>query len=167
MAARHPLSLIFAVGRNHAIGRGGGLPWAWPEDTDHFARMTHGHAVIMGRRTWEEIGAPLGDRVNFVVTSDHTPRAGAIVVPSLDLALASAYAVDPSPFVIGGAQLFAAAMPLATDVWVTEIPEAPPDADTFFVFDATGFALVDERTTQAVCAFCTTRASGLSLQPVA
>lgn len=147
MAARRPLSLIFAVGRNHAIGRGGGLPWAWPEDTAHFIRTTHGHAVIMGRRTWEELGAPLPDRINFVVTADASPRPGAIVVPSLDAAFAGAYAVDASPFVIGGAQLFAAAMPRATDVWVTEIPEAPTDADTFFSFDATGFTVVDERTT--------------------
>lgn len=149
-----PLSLIFAVGRNGAIGRDGGLPWSYPEDRKHFADMTRGHAVIMGRRTFDEVGQPLPDRRNIVVSGTFEPRHGVVVVSSLEEALAVAYSGDPSPFVIGGVRLFTEALPLATHVYVTEVPESP-EADTFFHFDRSGFQVVEERTTSSGLRFVT------------
>lgn len=149
-----PLSLIFAVGRNGAIGRGGGLPWDYPEDRKHFASTTRGHAVIMGRRTFDEVGEPLSERTNIVVSRTFAERPGVLVVHSLTEALRVAYAEDPSPFLIGGVRLFTEALPLATRVYVTEIPESP-SADTFFHFDGAGFRVADERTTSSGLRFVT------------
>jgi dihydrofolate reductase len=153
MPAR-PLSLIFGVGRNGAIGLNGGLPWNYPEDRKHFMNTTRGHAVIMGRRTFDEVGKPLPDRRNIVVSRTFEPRPGVVVAGSLDEALALAYSEDPSPFVIGGVRLFTEALPLATRVYVTEIPESPP-ADTFFHFDGSGFRIADERSTSSGLRFVT------------
>lgn len=140
--------MILALGPNGALGREGKLPWSHPEDRAHFEHTTRGHAVIMGRRTWEEEGRPLPGRINVVVSRSFArpnDDAGVLVARSLDEALTLAWAVDDSPFVIGGAGLFAEAMPLVTRIYLTEIPEAP-DADVFFELDRTGFRVVDERT---------------------
>jgi dihydrofolate reductase len=149
-----PLSLIFAIARNGAIGLNGGLPWHYPEDRNHFFRTTVGHALVMGRRTYEEVGTPLPDRTNIVVSRTFAAPPGVISAESLSAALELAYAKDPSPFVIGGARLFDEAMPLATRVYVTEIPESPP-ADTFFRFDSKGFCVIEERTTASGLRFVT------------
>jgi dihydrofolate reductase len=143
------LSLILAVGLNGAIGRRGGLPWSWPEDARYFDDTTRGHAVIMGRRTWEERGEPLADRHNVVVSSRFVPPPGVFVARTLDEALAKATSVDASPFVIGGARLFEEALPRADRVHVTTIPEAPDDADTFFQLDRAPFRVVSSRRTRS------------------
>jgi dihydrofolate reductase len=141
------VSMILALGENGALGRSGKLPWDYPDDRTHFERTTRGHATIMGRRTWEETGRPLPDRVNIVVSRTFEPPAGAEsvhVFGSLDDALAYAWTIDPEPFVIGGARLFAEALPRVTRIYLTEIPEAPA-ADVFFELDRSGFTTVDER----------------------
>lgn len=144
--ASRPLSLIVAIARNGVIGRRGGLPWSYPEDHAYFEATTRGHAVIMGRRTWEERGSPLPERFNVVVTRE--PRALADdavgVARSFDEALELAWARDPSPFVIGGVRIFQAALPRVTRAYVTEIPETP-DGDTVYRFDPAGFHLVSAR----------------------
>jgi dihydrofolate reductase len=149
-----PLSLIFAVARNGAIGKDGGLPWDYPEDRRHFSRTTRGHAVIMGRRTFYEVGEPLPERTNIVVSKTFEPRAGVTIAASLDEALRIAYGVDPSPFVIGGVRLFTEAMPLATRVYVTEVPDSP-EADTFFHFDPSGFRVAEKHTAPSGLRFVT------------
>src|SRR5580704_2739688 len=128
-----PLFAIFALGTNDALGRGGALPWSYPEDARYFDEVTKGHAVIMGRRTWDERGAPLVDRQNVVVSRTLAPVAGLRVASRLEDALTMAYALDVTPFVIGGAALFAEAMPKVTRVYLTRVPEAP-EADNFFHF---------------------------------
>ena len=145
---RRPLSMILALGRNGAVGPDGKLPWSQPEDRAHFGRTTRGHPVIMGRRTWEEEGSPLPDRVNVVISRSFarpSDEASVLVARTLDEALALAWEVDDAPFVIGGARLFAEAMPFVTRIFLTEIPETP-DADVFFELDRTDFSVVDERT---------------------
>jgi len=123
------LTIIVARARNGVIGRGGKLPWHLPEDLAHFKRTTMGHPIIMGRRTWTSIGRPLPGRKSIVVSRDQTFQApGALVVPSLAAALAAAGAKEV--FVIGGARLYAEAMPLAHRLMVTEI-DADFDGDTF------------------------------------
>ncbi len=125
------LSLIVAKARNGTIGRANALPWQLPDDLAHFRRTTMGHPIVMGRRTWESIGRPLAGRRNIVVTSRASWTAdGAERAASLDDALALCGDV-PEIFVIGGGQLFAAALPLADAVVATEIA-ADVDGDTTF-----------------------------------
>jgi dihydrofolate reductase len=131
--ARAPLAMIVGVARGGVIGRAGGLPWHLPEDLRHFKAATTGHAIIMGRRTWESIGRALPGRTSVVVsTRELDLPPGVLSARDLDAALHRARAVDPEPFVIGGATLYQAAMPLATRLSVTEIDLEVPDGDTFF-----------------------------------
>lgn len=125
------VSLIVAMDRNRLIGAGGRLPWHIPVDLKRFRRLTLGHHVIMGRKTWDSIGRPLPGRTNVVVTRQAGFRAeGARVVSSLDDALRLA-AGDPEAFVIGGAEIYALALPRAQRVYATEI-DAAFGGDTWF-----------------------------------
>lgn len=138
------LTLVLAVADDGAIGLRGALPWDIPEDRRHFQRETLGHAIIMGRRTWDEVGAALPGRRNIVVSRTTTSLPGAEVVPSLDEALALARTSDPEPCVIGGAEIFALAWPLATRVSLTEV-HRQVEADTYFRVDRTGFRETSRR----------------------
>jgi dihydrofolate reductase len=126
-----PLCLVVAVARNGVIGKNGALPWRYPEDLRHFKRVTVGHAVIMGRRTWESIGKPLVERRNIVVSRQSGPIAGVEVVPDLERALELARTGDDEPRVIGGAALYRASLPLATRLYLTEVA-LDAEGDTFF-----------------------------------
>ncbi|HEY4067800.1 MAG TPA: dihydrofolate reductase [Burkholderiaceae bacterium] len=135
-SARHRpiVSLIAAVPRNGAIGRAGGLLWREPEDQKHFRRVTMGCPVIMGRKTWDSLPArfrPLPGRRNVVITRQADWHAeGAEVACSLDAALALLQDAT-KVFVIGGAEVYALAMPHADQLVLTEI-DAELDGDTFF-----------------------------------
>ncbi|HET6600099.1 MAG TPA: dihydrofolate reductase [Burkholderiaceae bacterium] len=131
---RPTLSLIAAVARNGAIGRHNALLWSDPADQKHFRRTTMGCPVIMGRKTWESLPErfrPLPGRRNIVLTRNPAWRAtGAETASSLDAALAPLAGV-PKAFVIGGAELYALALPLADELVLTEI-DAEFEADAFF-----------------------------------
>jgi dihydrofolate reductase len=119
------------VAANGVIGMAGGLPWHLPEDLRHFKELTLGHPVVMGRRTWESLGRPLPGRENIVVTRSPGYEArGAAVAGSLEAALALC-ADEPVVFVIGGNQLFAEAMPIASGLVITEI-KRDYEGDTWF-----------------------------------
>ena len=141
-----PLSMIVAVGDNGAIGKDGNVPWRIPEDLKHFKNMTMGHAIIMGRKTWDEVGKPLPGRRNLVVTrSADLVLDGAEVFTTLEAAIAAARTTDPEPFVIGGSVLYALAMPLATRIYYTEVHRTV-EADTFFPpFDRSAWREVERR----------------------
>jgi len=128
------LSLIAAVARNGAIGRDNELLWKESADQKHFVATTRGHAVIMGRRTWESLPPrfrPLPGRRNIVVTHNAAFDApGAETVSSLDAALRSVSG-EALAFVIGGAQLYAQALPRADELVLTEI-DADLDGDVHF-----------------------------------
>ena len=121
--------LVAAVAANGVIGKNGGLPWHLPEDLKHFKRLTLGHPVIMGRKTWESLGKALSGRENIVVTTRPGYDApGAAVAGSLPAALALC-AAEPVAFVIGGQQLFAESLPIADGLVLTEIQrDFPGDA---------------------------------------
>jgi dihydrofolate reductase len=125
------ISIIAAVARNRAIGRDNAMPWRLPEDLKRFRRLTMGHAVIMGRKTFESIGRPLAGRNNIVISRarDWSP-AGCVVVHSLESALAAVEAPSEA-FVIGGAQIYALALPHAGRLHMTEI-ERDFEGDAFF-----------------------------------
>ena len=118
------LALIAAVARNGVIGLGDGLPWRLPEDLQHLRRATMGCPVIMGRKTWDSLPErfrPLPGRRNIVVTRNPAWRAaGAEQAPSLDAALALA-ADAARAFVIGGGELYHAALAQAAELVLTEI----------------------------------------------
>jgi len=114
-------ALIAAVARNGVIGANNALPWHLPADLKRFRSLTTGHSIVMGRRTWESIGRPLPERQSIVVTrSPRYAAAGALVVTSLDAALAAA-ALPAPVFCIGGGELYRAALPYADALYLTEI----------------------------------------------
>ena len=123
--------LVAAVARNGVIGANGKLPWHLPEDLQHFKKLTLGHPIIMGRRTWETLGKPLPGRDSIVVTRRAGYEApGASVAASLQAAIALC-AGEPVAFVIGGAELYAEALPLADGLVLTEI-DRDYEGDTRF-----------------------------------
>lgn len=125
------LTLIVARARNGTIGRDNNLPWRLPEDLAHFKRTTMGAPIIMGRKTWESIGRPLPGRRNIVVTRNPALKIeGCDVVTSLEDAQRLCVGVE-QVFLIGGAQLYAEALPSADRLIVTEI-DADIPGDAFF-----------------------------------
>jgi dihydrofolate reductase len=132
-------SLVVAVARNGVIGRDNRLPWRLPADLAYFRKVTMGHPVIMGRRTWESIGRPLPGRLNIVVSRN--PRyvaPGATVVGSLAEAWRAAGDAEEA-CVIGGTSLFEEALATADRIHLTEV-EADVAGDTWFPpFDRTAF----------------------------
>ena len=131
------IAIIAALDRNGAIGRGGQLLWHEREDQKHFRAVTMGCPVIMGRKTWDSLPAkfkPLPGRRNIVVTrSPAWSGEGAEVAASLTAALTlSAGAGATKVFVIGGGELYAAALPLADELVLTRIDAAFDGADAFF-----------------------------------
>jgi dihydrofolate reductase len=116
-----PASLIVAMDRQRVIGYEGRLPWHLPADLQRFKRLTMGHHIIMGRKTWESIGRVLPGRVSVVVTRNPSYAApGAVIAESLAHALAVAKD-DSEPFVIGGAELFREALPYGRRLYITEV----------------------------------------------
>ena len=125
------LSLVAAVARDGGIGHRGQLLVKIPGDLPRLKRMTLGSPVVMGRKTWQSIGRPLPGRQNLVVSRDPAWRAeGATPAASLAAALALAEASE-RVFVLGGAEIYALALPLADELELTEIDAEFP-ADTFF-----------------------------------
>jgi len=123
--------VVAAVAANGIIGANGQLPWSLPEDLKHFKRLTMGHPVIMGRRTWESLKAPLPGRDNIVVARTPGYEApGAAVATSLEAALALCLG-ESVAFVIGGSQLFKDSLPIAAGLVMTEIGR-PYEGDTWF-----------------------------------
>ncbi len=127
------LNLIFARAANGVIGSHNALPWHLPEDLAHFKRTTLGCPVIMGRKTWDSLPAkfrPLPGRLNVVVTRQPDWASdGALVVHSIEAARAAGPA-EATAWVIGGAELYAQTMPLASSAVVTEI-DADYEGDAF------------------------------------
>ena len=115
------LYLVAAVAANGIIGANGKLPWHLPEDLKHFKRLTLGHPIIMGRKTWDSLGKPLPGRENIVVSRRPGFDApGASVAGSLEGAVALC-AGESVAFVIGGHDIFAASLPIASGLVLTEI----------------------------------------------
>ena len=125
------VTLILARARNGVIGAKGGLPWHLPEDLAFFKRTTMGHPIVMGRKTWESIGRPLPGRRGVVVTRDRRYSApGAETVHSLDEAIERCRDAEEI-FVIGGAQLYAEALPRADRLYLTRV-QVVADGDARF-----------------------------------
>jgi dihydrofolate reductase len=142
------ISVVAAVTRGGVIGRDGGIPWRIPEDMARFRELTTGHAVVMGRRTWESLPEqfrPLPGRDNVVVTRNPDWSAqGADRAGSVDDALELLESA-PRVFVIGGGEIYAAALPFADELLLTEI-DAEVEGDTTFPrWDRDEFEEVERR----------------------
>ncbi len=127
------ISLIVAVGKNRAIGRNNQLLWNIPEDMAHFKKITTGHTVIMGDRTYLSIGKPLPNRKNIVVTLNKDfVAAGCEVRFDLDEVLREYKNSAEEVFIIGGGIIYKLALPMVDKLYLTVVDDAPADADTFF-----------------------------------
>jgi dihydrofolate reductase len=129
--------LVVAVAENGVIGQGGKIPWHISEDLKRFKALTMGHAVVMGRKTWDSLPRkPLPGRANVVVTRQKDWNAeGAITAASLGEAIAG---TSGTVMVIGGGEIYAAALPMATRVELTEVHQVF-DGDAKFEFDRSGW----------------------------
>ena len=124
------LTLIYAVSENHVIGKDNKLPWRLPDDFRFFKEKTLGHPIIMGSRTFQGLGRALPGRQNIVLTTDLDFRHKDVTVAhSLEEAIEKAE--DDDIFVIGGATVYKAALPLASNIYETRV-HATVDGDTFF-----------------------------------
>jgi len=140
------ISIIAVIGKNQAIGKNNKLLWNIPDDLKHFKKITSGHPVIMGRKTFESIGSPLPGRANIIITRNEDYVAeNCIIAHSLKEAIEKAqktsHTLLPSPlegeglggevFIIGGGQIYEQALPLADKLYLTIVNDKP-EADTFF-----------------------------------
>ena len=132
------INIIVAYANNRVIGKDGKIPWRLPHDSQHFKRITSGHIVVMGRKTFESIGRPLPHRRNIVLTSSTTFAApGVEVMHSKDDVLA----LD-DVFIIGGASIYRQFLDVADRLYITEIA-LEIDGDTFFpAWDRQSFSLI-------------------------
>lgn len=129
------LSLIVAMAQNRTIGVNNTLPWRCPEDLKHFKALTMGHHMIMGRKTFDSIGKPLPGRTTVIVTRNTELQVeGCLVAHSLEAAL-SLCAGDGEAFIVGGAELYAQALPLVETMYITEIQQEVEGDAHFPEFD--------------------------------
>jgi dihydrofolate reductase len=146
------ISLIAAFDRNRAIGRDNALPWHLPADLKHFKQLTLGKPILMGRKTAESLGRALPGRRNLVLTrSGCVPFEGMEAVASIDAAIRAAGETDAIELcVIGGAQVYALALPQATVLHLTRVDTAVDDADAFFpAFDTDAWQVVSRERHEA------------------
>lgn len=137
------LSIIVAVADNGVIGRANALPWRLPDDLKRFKRLTMGHTLIMGRKTFEAIGRPLPGRRMIVLTRNSAFRpAGATVAPDLAAALAMV-ADEEEAFIVGGADVYHAALPHADRIYLTRVHATVTGDVTFRPLDNDQWELID------------------------
>ena len=146
------VALIWAMARNRVIGKDNRLPWHLPADLRRFKATTLGAPMIMGRRTFESIGRPLPGRANIVLASSNPSWGDSVIlVPSLAAGIEQAQTIAQRDglercFVAGGSALYAAALPIADELYVTTV-DADVEGDTWFPeFDLGGFECVEEET---------------------
>lgn len=131
------ISIVVAMGHGRVIGRDNGLLWHLPGDLKHFKKVTDGHPVIMGRKTWESLPEkfrPLPGRTNIVVTRDASYAApGAVLAPSVEAALESAKNAPGADdiIVIGGGEIYRLALPYADRLYLTLVDDPTPGTVTF------------------------------------
>ncbi|MEM1135167.1 MAG: dihydrofolate reductase [Bacteroidota bacterium] len=127
------VSLIVAASENQVIGRDNQLPWHLPADLKYFKKITSGHCIIMGRKTYDSIGRPLPNRTNIVLSSNKNLKiTGCTVVHTLNEAIDFAKATgEGEAFIIGGASIYDAALPLTNKIYLTRV-HTIVEGDTFF-----------------------------------
>ena len=129
---------------NRVIGAGNKIPWHLPDDFRWFKKMTTGHIIVMGRKTFQSIGKPLPDRTTIVLTRSHEPMPGVQTISDLSqLDGADPAFAGREIFICGGAQLYQQALPLCSDLYLTLVKRTI-EGDTFFPLFEDGFELAEE-----------------------
>lgn len=162
------INIISAVAENGIIGAGGKIPWDFPEDRKYFKKMTSGNIVVMGRRTFQEIGFPLPDRYNIIVSSTEKYRSENMVTVT-DFATALETARDyseknsiPEIFLCGGAEIYRQGLEVADRLYITEI-KSRYSGDVFFPeFSEKNFILVSREDITGM-SFCIYERTGKEL----
>jgi len=130
------ISIIAAIGKKREIGRANKMLWHIPAEFKHFKQITFGHPIIMGRKTYESIGRPLPGRTPIIITHSNTPGVirGVRTAQSIEegIAIAKTCPGNEEIFIIGGASIFAQALPLADKLYLTVVNKTFPEADVFF-----------------------------------
>ena len=131
MSQAHPYKAIVAVAEDGVIGRGGDLPWRLSADLKWFKKITLGHAILMGRKTWESLPGALPGRKNWVLSRTAEPQEGMSVFRSMD-EVKQALIPTQTLFIIGGGEIYSMALPLCHELYISEVRQKVPDGDAFF-----------------------------------
>lgn len=131
------ISIIAAIGKNNELGKNNALLWSLPADMAHFKKLTTGHTVIMGQKTFESIGRPLPNRKNIVLSLDKKFKpSGVEITNSIEKAIKMSKSAlntkNKEIFVIGGGQIYKLFMNIADKLYITHVDASFPEADTFF-----------------------------------
>ncbi|THE10388.1 dihydrofolate reductase [Bacillus timonensis] len=139
------ISLLLAMDKNQLIGKDNDLPWRLPADLAYFKRVTMGHPIIMGRKTYDSIGRPLPGRENIIVTRDTSYKAeGCMVIHSIEEIVKMSEETQQELFVIGGAEIFKEILPNTDRLYITEIDEEF-EGDTYFpAFDKSEWKVISK-----------------------
>lgn len=125
-----PLKAIAAVSLNGVIGKGGNLPWRLPEDLKWFKKITLGHPILMGRKTWASLSRPLPGRKNLVLSRSMSPEEGAVVIRSINELNQEVKGAET--FLIGGGELYAQFLPVCKELFLTTVLREIDGGDAFF-----------------------------------
>lgn len=131
MSLGHPYKAIVAVAEDGVIGRGGDLPWRLSADLKWFKKITLGHTILMGRKTWESLPGALPGRQNWVLSRTVEPQEGMAVFRSMD-EVQKALTPTQTLFIIGGGEIYSMALPLCHELYISEVRQTVPDGDAFF-----------------------------------
>lgn len=128
------IALIAAIGQDHAIAIGDQLPWYLPDDVADFRRKIRGHMVLMGRKTYDTIGHPMQDSPTVIITrNEHYRSEGAIIFHTIPEGIAYARQQgEEKLFILGGGEIYKATLPLATDLYLTQVEGVFPESTAFF-----------------------------------
>ena len=128
---KHPFKAIVAVSQNGVIGKNGDLPWRLAEDLKWFKKITMGHVVLMGRKTWDSLPFPLPGRKNWVISRSLEKKEGMQVFRSIEKAEENLQP-EEQIFVIGGGEIYAQTLSKCREIYVTEVLQSIEDGDAFF-----------------------------------
>ena len=131
MSLGHPYKAIVAVAEDGVIGREGDLPWRLSADLKWFKKITLGHTILMGRKTWESLPGALPGRQNWVLSRTVEPQEGMAVFRSMD-EVKQALTPTQTLFIIGGGEIYSMALPLCHELYISEVRQKVPDGDAFF-----------------------------------
>ena len=131
MSLAHPYKAIVAVADDGVIGRGGDLPWRLSADLKWFKKITLGHTILMGRKTWDSLPGALPGRQNWVLSRTAEPQEGMSVFRSMD-EVKQALIPTQTLFIIGGGEIYSMALPLCHELYISEVRQKVPDGDAFF-----------------------------------
>src|SRR5210317_1518493 len=131
MSSTKGIKAIVAISENYVIGKDGDLPWRLSEDLKWFKKITLGHTILMGRKTWESLPGALPSRQNWVLSRTANQKDGMSVFRSME-EVQQALVPSQTLFIIGGGEIYSMALPLCHELFISEVRRKVPDGDAFF-----------------------------------